>query len=151
SQDDKIDSGDKRIIWLGQSSRSSLLGQAHPAITGFDLKFLFSFRHGRRSLNLRHTIGQDLADDIFFLADRACVEAILDRTSKCDYPNSKNRYTDQDFVESKCVFRSCPFPNSSRSHDRSIGMLECWSVENFITPFLHFSITALTVTLQHIA
>src|SRR4029077_9141289 len=135
---------------LGQCSSSGFLGQDHPAITGVDLEFLFCLRHLLRSLNLCHAIGQDLPHNIFLSADRTCVEAILHCTSQRDYPKSKNRYTEQDFVQSKCVFRSWASPNSSRSHDWSIGVLEYWSVENFITPFLHCSIIPLGVTLLHI-
>ena len=40
SQGDEIDSGDKRIVRLGQSGLSGFLGQVDPAITGFELEFL---------------------------------------------------------------------------------------------------------------
>ena len=90
SQGDEIDSGDKRIIRLGQSGRSGFLGQGHPAITGVDLEFLFSFRHRGSSLNLRHPIGQDLSNSVLFRANRARIDTILDGASKRDHPKSKH-------------------------------------------------------------
>ena len=93
SQGDEIDSVDKCIVRLGQRRRNGFLGQSHPSIISFKFEFLLCLRHGRRGLNLCHAISQELTDNIFFRANRARVDAILDRASQRNYPKSKNGYT----------------------------------------------------------
>ena len=151
SKSNEIDAANERIIRLGQSDGSGFLGQRYPAVTRFDLEFLFRVGHGRRRLNLRHPIGQNLSHNIFFRADGAGINTILHRASKRDHADSKDGDADKYLVEGKRTCRSRPRPDSSRSHDWSIGVLERWSVENFIPPFLDSFITPLLITSPHIA
>ena len=70
-------------------------------MTTIDLEFFLSVGDGRRRLDFPHTIGQNLLHSFFFSADRTCIETILDRTSKGDDPDYKNRHTDHDLVQSE--------------------------------------------------
>jgi hypothetical protein len=105
----KVDPANEGIIRFGQRRGSAFLDQPDHTIIALDLEFFLGVRHNRRSLNFRHTIGQDLSHDAFFRADRARIETILHRASKRDHTYCKDRYAKQDFVQRESPTNAADF------------------------------------------
>ena len=66
-----------------------------------------------------------------------------------DDANGKDRHPEKNLVEGKSGLGRFAKPIFRNAHYWSVRVLECWSVENPLTPFRHYSITPLSVTLLH--
>jgi hypothetical protein len=94
---------EKRIIRFCQLRCRGFLDNLYASVIGVDLEFLGIIRNAFCGLNFCHAIRQNLSHHPFFGVDRARIEAILDRVSKCDDTERENRDAKKNLVQGEGV------------------------------------------------
>src|SRR5205807_1995949 len=96
-----IHADELRSVILLQISGRRFLDQLHDPVTRVDVEFLRWIRRSGRSLHLRHTIGQNLADAILFSVERVRLQTISDRAPECQHAECENGEAQQHLVKRK--------------------------------------------------